>query len=227
MNEQFDPSTPPFGAPLPNFVQVGNNKIVDDFASETTSTKSEDEVSNFGQPFIGITPAQNQISEKQKYQIVDLFWMINPNLYAQQPKIVQGQAQFVVISYNISFSNLRVSFFDIAPGAIQNNVVFLNNMQRTVSGTIYPASAFCAVNRPRISTICLEQLFKATGEDWQQSRPKCLIEKNEEIIRFTIDDAKNGKYFYDFVGWQRDAFLYACQFCYTTGLYLHGLNMLK
>lgn len=148
-------------------------------------------------------------------------------MYSQPPKIIQGQAQFVVLSYNISFGNLRVSFFNLTNNSIQNNVVFLNNMQRTVSGTIYPASAYCIFNTPRISTVCLEQLFQSTGAEWQQNRPVCKVEKHESKIRLTIEDNKFGKFFYDFENWQREAFLYSCQFAFTTGMYLHGQNMIK
>ncbi len=230
MSNQYE--IPPFGAPIANFMQTGSNAPI----IEPTEEFNEDPI-NAEQPisnnepnptFVGSPPFANQSTLNQnqstKYQIIDLFWLINPVLYTQPQKLIQNQAQFVVISYNISFGNLRISFFNIGQGAIQGSSVFLNNMQRITSGTIYPASAFCINNNVRISTVCVEQMFKSTGEDWQQSRPKCTVEKNENLIRLTIEDQKSGKYFYDFMHWQREAFIYACQFCYTTGMYLHGLN---
>ncbi len=100
-------------------------------------------------------------------------------------------------------------------------------MKRLISGTIYPSSAFSIASNPKISTICIEQLFQSTGADWQQNRPICTVIKDERLIRLIIEDRNNGKFYYDFIGWQRDAFLHACQFAYTTGLTLHGLNQLK
>jgi len=237
MDQENVYNAPPFGAPMSNFMQAGNISLTptleipaEEFTDEIPIGESPPSSSaQTGFPPFGSTPPTTvaQTTNQEKYQIVDLFWMINPGLYAQPPRLVQGQAQFVVLSYNISFGNLRVSFFNVSQNSIQNNVVFLNNMQRTVSGTIYPASAFCAFNSPRIATVCLEQLFQSTGADWQQNRPVCKIEKNENKIRFTIEDSKSGKYFYDFENWQKDAFLYACQFAYTTGMYLNGLNKIN
>ena len=46
--------------------------------------------------------------------------MINPKFYKKvQP--IQNEAHFVVVSFNISFGNLRVSFFNLTNNSIQNN----------------------------------------------------------------------------------------------------------
>jgi hypothetical protein len=83
-------------------------------------------------------------------------------------------------------------------------------------------------NSSRLSTTCLEQLFRQIpGANWQQERPVCTIEKNEEKLRFTVKDPKNGTYVYDFISWQREAFLYTCKFAYTKGFELTAQQHLK
>ena len=170
----------------------------------------------------------NRTQKKNKYKILDLFWLLNPKYYDKNQTVLKHESHFVVISFNIIFNNMRVSFFNLTQNSIQGNIAYLNNMQRLVSGTIYPASAFNVVNNnPTMSTICLEQLWQQTNEEWQNNRPSCKIEKNANIIRLTIHDPKLGLYFYDFVGWQREAFLYACQYIYTTGTTLTAQNILS
>jgi hypothetical protein len=228
----------PFGVPPTVLMQTGNQQTVNnleqsvefppiDSQSDPSFDHSQQvsfEQQTFTPPVFG---GNTQIStEKQKYKIVDIFWLLNSKFYDQKP-LVKGEAHFVVISFNITFNNMRISFFNLTDGSIQGNVAFLNKMQRTVSGTIYPASAFHVVNASRISKVCLEQLWQATGEAWQQNRPICKVEKNENLVRLTIQDNQNGAYFYDFAGWQREAFLYACQFAYTQGMMLTAQNVLS
>ena len=224
----------PFGTPPAAFVQTGNQVTVDEppfggseAVTDPFATATPVPGSPFGNAapdqFSGAPPVNNyQPQEKTKYQILDMFWLLNP----KQP--AQTEAHFVVISYNISFGNLRISFFDRTANSIQGNIAYLDNFKRTVSGTIYPATAFNVSKSPEVSTTCLEQLFKQIpGANWQQERPVCVVQKNQNLIRFTVKDPKYGTYFYDFSGWQREAFLHACEFCYTEGFKLMGQNLLK
>jgi len=237
-NNEYD--KPPFAAPPPAFMQTGNQP----------PTINKQESFSDGNPFLGITPLENtqpfeeippfdeqqtmvpeQIivpssTEKQQYKILDMFWLLNPK-YSNKQQPAQKEAQFVLLSYNINFGNLRISFFDLTQNSIVNNVVFLGNMKRTVSGTIYPMAALQIVSSVRLSMKCMEQLFQDTGAEWQHSRPVCQIQKNEQTIRLIITDQKIGAYFYDFTNVQKDAFLQTCQFAYTKGFELMGQNLLK
>lgn len=242
-----DDTSLPFGTPPVNFMQTGNQTFEDSqslgmtgtlgptYPDGVNGTNTEDifaSATPIPDPFAKspvqefVPPVQNNQS---KYKIFDLFWMLNPKFYAkpaQQP--VSGEAHFIVMSFNIDFGNLRVSMFNLNSNSIQNNIVYLKNLKRTVSGTIYPATAFNAFTSARLSTTCLEQLFEQIpGASWQQERPVCTIGKNEELIRFTVKDPKFGTYFYDFTGWQREAFLHACNFTFTKGFELMAQQHLK
>lgn len=229
--------TVPFGTPPVGFMQTGNqtfeNSLAPDaptdsfFGVETPGTNiqsGDNIIDQFAPPSsLDFTQSTNQQKQKkQKYKIIDLFWLINPKFYAKQ-QLLQGEAHFVILSFNIDFGNMRLSYFNLTNNSIQNNIVYLENLKRTVSGTMYPATAFNVFNSPRITTICIEQLFQQTpGANWQQERPVCTVQKNEEKIRFQVKDPKYGEYFYDFISWQRDAFLHACNFTFTKGFELVG-----
>jgi len=226
----------PFGTPPVGFMQTGNQPFetsgstgpiieaqfdnnppetppmettgVDPFASTTALGPTD------------FTPAPVPATNtQQKYKIVDLFWLLNPKLYTNpRPALGTNEAHFTILSFNLDFGNMRVAFFNLTNNSIQGNILYLDNCKRTVSGTIYPATCFNAFHSPRLSTTCLEQLFKQIpGANWQQERPVCTIQKNEEKIRFTVKDPKFGEFFYDFISWQREAFLHACNFAFTKG----------
>ena len=221
----MDEGTTPFGTPPVGFMQTGNQTF-EGLQPVSTPTDAPfggvtiSEVSMGGiDPFAQSPPVLTPATPTAKYKIVDLFWLINPKFYAnprQQP--VQSEAHFVILSFNLDFGNMRIAFFNLTNNSIQNNVVYLENLKRLVTGTMYPATAFNICNSSRLSTTCLEQLFRQIpGANWQQERPVCIVEKHEEKVRFTIKDPKNGTYFYDFIGWQREAFLHACNFSFTKG----------
>jgi len=230
----------PFGTPPVGFMQTGNQQVSLDPPIAATSSIFETEPtgptetpSPDNQPFpqfddIGGPPEfKSQTNQTTKYAIFDMFWLINQKFYKKvQP--AQNEAHFVVISFNISFGNLRVTYFNLTNNSIQNNIVYLENLKRTVSGTIYPATAFNAFTTQRLSTVCLEQLFRQIpGASWQQERPVCKIEKNEFKLRFTVIDPKYGTYFYDFEDWQYQAFLKALEFTFTKGFELIASQHLK
>jgi len=182
--------------------------------------------SNFTNPFNGgdaspfggpTLPGSDQTQQTTKYAISDFFWLINPKFYVKENP-VQSEAHVAILSFNASFGNLRISFYHLNKNSIQGHIIFYENLKRLVTGTIYPASAFNILSAKRLSSTCLEQLFRQIpGATWQQERPVCLIEKTEEKIRLTIKDPKFGTFFYDFIDWQKNAFLYTCNFICSKG----------
>lgn len=237
INEDITNSVP-FGTPPTGFMQTGNQsfEIAQDssFGAEKNISSPIEENVRFNQfdqfaPIQELSTFGQQTTPTQKYAIMDLFWLINPKLYANPRQTpIASEAHFAILSFNLDFGNMRVSYFNLTNNSIQGNILYLDNCKRTVSGTIYPATAFNIFNSTRISTTCLEQLFKQIpGATWQQERPVCSIQKHETAIRFSIKDPKFGDYFYDFVGWQREAFLHACQFVFTKGFELAARKLLK
>jgi hypothetical protein len=227
----------PFGVPPVGFMQTGNQQF------EMTSPAAELISTNFGEtaPSAGMIDPFSTVGEanpfnpaiqpttNQKYAIIDLFWLINQKFYATPKQApAANEAHFVILSFNLDFGNMRISFFNLQNNSIQGNIIYLENCKRTVSGTIYPSTAFNIFNSQRLSTVCLEQLFKQVpGATWQQERPICTVQKHETAIRFNIKDPKYGEYFYDFTGWQREAFLHACNFTFNKGFELSAQKHIK
>ena len=123
-------------------------------------------------------PKQNHV----KYNIIDLFW-----LHYETPSDNKNEAQFVQISYNIDFGNLKINFYDIPKNAVQENIVFHKSLKLIVSGTIYPSSCIQMDSLEECEFTCIEQLINNTGEQWQKERPICILSKTKNnIISFFI-----------------------------------------
>lgn len=230
----------PFGAPPVGFMQAGNQVMIDNqnpfdaqkieqglgpIPDNNKNDFNEFSSENVESDLLSLPTFEKELKTPnsiQKYYIFDLFWMLNPK-FSKKIQLQPNEAQFVVVSFNISFGNLRISFFELTNNSIQKNIIYLENLKKTVNGTIYPSTAFNAFNSPRVATVCMEQLFRQIqGASWQLERPICKIEKNEVKLRFTISDPKLGNYFYDFEDWQYAAFLRCLEFCFTKGFELVG-----
>ena len=182
---------------------------------------------------------------KAKYHIIDLFWLDNKknpgqriDNYSYQDLINAGwtheqiqadskwsktlpesyhpnEAQYVTISYNIDFGNLRINFY--------------KSLELIIAGTIYPSACFQLLeSNEDCEIIATEQLLTYTGEDWQKERPMCVLNRTNNEIKLTIKDTKsNNDTFFVFKDWQRKAFEKALRYTYNEGLQLRGMNTLQ
>ena len=211
------PNNSPFGSPGGFNPQPNASGGSGGFNPQPNTSGGFSSPQNFGGGF-------HQNNNQPKYKIIDLFWLLNSKIEGtSEGNPDQNEAQFVSISYNIQFGNLRISFFNIPQGAIQKHVVFYNKLQRLTTGTVYASGSFRLLeSKTGDSFTCLEQLFQETGQDWQSQRPMCTFAFADNITRLTIQDPASGIYFYDFVGWQKNALIECCKFATSRGLELSG-----
>ena len=167
-------------------------------------------------------PQTQPLPVKSKYNIIDVFWLLNPDKDAE--------VNFIQIGYNLDFGNLKLNLFQLTSDSIHNNVLFLQSMKLLTTGTIYPSSAFKILNIDYDAKFtCIEQLIQNTHEDWQLNRPIVQLEKknNEIILTITNPNTNNKKsYSYIFRDWQLKAFQTALKLTYTNGLIMRS-NILK
>ena len=212
--------------PVNNINNQENNIFTQQSPSFTTNTTNF-ETPNFIPP---VPPPQNTITDlnnkrsDRKYYIIDLFWAINPKI--NQGQLAQNEAHLALISFNITFNNLRVVFYNLTPTSFQGNVLFLSNCKKLIDGTIYPSSAYVILNFPELSNFpCIEQLIIQTGEDWQSQRPNVVVSKNAESMQIEL---RINEFVYVFQNYQYNMFLDACKFALNEGRLLHGhYNLVK
>lgn len=165
------------------------------------------------------------LNKIKNYHIIDMFWL---NYEGNETiKEDSNLVEFVIISYNLDFGNLRISFHQIPDNAIDNNIVFNQSLKLLVAGTIYPSSAFKAIHTKEPFT-CIEQLIIRSNEKWEKERPIVSIQnksKDENNLSFIIaikNVIDNQQYLYEFNDWQAKA-LYSClEHTYKQGLLMRG-----
>lgn len=194
---------------------------------------NQQQSTNFNEYF---QPATNQAVQQNysmpnsqpKYKIVDLYWLMHPKCEDSEPNFKENEAQFVAISYNIVFGNLKVTLFNIPQGAIHGHVLFYNNLQRLTTGTIYNGSCGKLLYSNCKEFTCLEQLFSNTGQEWQTKRQMCSFNKiDDNNILLSIVDPTSGTFTYNFTDWQIKLLLKSCEFCLTEGTKLTGLHKMN
>ena len=160
--------------------------------------------------------------EKATYSILNMFWLVNPKIYIKDAPMLNNEAHFAAISYNINFGNLRIEFRNMSNESIHGQLICLNKMQSVVNGTIYPSAMFQLVSKiPEV--ICFEQIINYEGNDWQNKiAPVSFVTGTNGNIVCTI-----GQYCYEFTGWQKEAFIYSCKFGLNQGMVLAGENVLR
>lgn len=159
---------------------------------------------------------------KSKYNIIDLFWLVDDQVFADISKLDQDQAHFMSIGYNMDFGNLRVTLCKLTKESIDNHVVYRQSMQTLVSGTIYPSSAFRILNSSESKVVCIEQLINRTGEKWQEERPTVQINTKDNYECLITDPLSSRTYKYTFNEWQTKAFKHSLEYTFEQGLQLRG-----
>ena len=228
VNETSNVETTQSEAPVNNINNQENNISIQQSPTFTTTNATNfGTTPNFVPP---VPPPQNVITDlnnrrnDKKYYIIDLFWAINPRI--NQGQLAQNEAHLALISFNITFNNLRVVFYNLTPTSFQGNVLFLSNCKKLIDGTIYPSSAYVILNFPELSNFpCIEQLIIQTGEDWQSQRPNVVVSKSTENMQIEL---RINEYLYVFQNYQYNMFLDACKFALSEGRLLHGYyNLVK
>jgi hypothetical protein len=160
----------------------------------------------------------DQQQQQQKYQILNMFWLINPKAYSNE-EMKAGEANFASISYNVNFGNLRIELCNMTQDSIVNQMICLNKINRLLSATIYPAAMFQVVsNVPEV--FCMEQIINYNNADWQNNLKGAKFNTSETGVILTI-----AEHCYEFTGWQKEALLYSCKFGLNQGLVLSGENL--
>lgn len=183
------------------------------------------------------TPSNDDSNQKvvpKKYNMFDLYWIYNTKLFDESGTkniLSDEEPDFIFITYNMNFGNLRVHFKKAPKEAFKNHIVFRNNMFHLIAGTIYPSSCYKIINSDDSSPIvCMEQLINETGEEWERNRPLTRITHSRETneLFMEIFDVENEKrYFYNFADWHYKLIIDSLSFVISDGFKLRGQKVLQ
>jgi hypothetical protein len=236
------------GTPIGAITQTGTNPAKLTHYSETVQEVTTENVQEATIVEATIVDAQEATTEnvqevvktnhnKNYIKMIDMFWLLNEKFVNSKNGVIgRNEAHFVMISYNIIFGNLRISYHSVDNETIQGNIVYSDSLRKKtlVVGTIYPASLFkLGALQVGQSFRCIEQLFTKTGEPWQKNRPitdvkREILKDNKDTIIITIYNRENNtSSYYEFSGWQKEALIHSARFAITSGFELTGQHVLN
>ena len=144
---------------------------------------------------------QNQYNHnsepRPKFNIIDMYWLLNPKFYMQGVQFDPGEVPMLILSYNADFNNVRLIFCDLTQNIDPRTTTSINvgmfNRKTTVS--IYPESAIqllCAINSaaPVNVQIC-ERVF-SNNNNWQPNRTIAVC--SQQSVTITTQDQNTHMY---------------------------------
>lgn len=154
-------------------------------------------------------------SYTKKYNIVDLYWLINHKLFVNE-KLNPNECQLLILGYNADFNNLRVAFLESNAKTFNESSILKYEAKQVTSINIFSEVAQQIIyntSKGRNAKISnFERIFSANmSGDWKPNTSQIEIEiaKQEIVIRTTTN---NKTYSYTFLDWQLQAFLNALKF---------------
>lgn len=195
---------------------------------------------------LSVAPTNQQNPNTQhipsnKYNIIDLFWLLNPK-YQLVDKINPNETHVVIISYNISFGNMRISLNNCKDNTLQKNLLysklldrktavalFPTTVLRILHGSMYPNTLKKNQDIPIDQFTCIEQIVSDPGQNWLDKRPICQIDHypSKNGLRLTSKEHDGKTYYYDFVEQQYRTLLHACNWMVNNGFTLSGMNSIN
>ena len=230
MNEDYSLLNPPRNIKnaIPELTQMLDDKIGGFINNNSMPSNNNDQPNN------------------TKYNMITLFWLLHEQ--KETFKHIPNYSDFITLTYNIDFGNLRIELLKLNEESNINNCVFLTSSPKLINCTIYPSSAFKIVsefasfknrilaNPTEETTLkigCIEELINNTNEQWQFERPitSVYLQYSNNTICITIEVIsginKEVIYYYSFVGWQIDCFISSLTYIFQDGFRLRGQKILN
>lgn len=220
--------------------------------SNPFDTQTDDSTFEFGSPdsiespFIepdpifspeSINPPQNireQHSQKEyvkKYNIVDLYWLVNQKLFNSQ-KLNKDEAALLVIGYNADFNNLRIAFHEAnAKSFTQTSILKYETKQITTVNLFSETAQKILYNiqtkKFKDEITNFERLFTANvgNNDWKPNPTQITMDIPNNIIIQT--KYNNTLYSFTLLDWQIQAFLNAMKFMTDGNSWKASLSLSK
>lgn len=152
----------------------------------------------------------------KKYNIVDLYWLVNQKLFNSQ-KLNKDEVALLIIGYNTDFNNLRISFHEAnAKSFTQTSILkyetkqiaTINLFSETAQKILYNVQT----KKFKDEVSNFERLFSPNvgNNDWKPNPSQITLDIPNNIILQT--KYNNTLYSFTLLDWQIQAFLNAMKF---------------
>lgn len=164
-----------------------------------------------GNNFGGNSGGNNQ---KRKYKFVQMYWLINPKLFAQQ-QLGAGEAPLIEISYNVDYSNLRLSFIKTNESTFSATAIKVQNTDRATTVNIYAETADQVLYYLEKGITGQIQLFERmiqANATWTPNKSIITIAQDGSVTIMTQPSSGNATHSYTFTTWQVESLKKALKF---------------
>lgn len=154
--------------------------------------------------------------QKRKYKFVQMYFLINPKLFANQ-QLSQGEVPIMEISYNVDYSNLRLTFSNAKNDSFSKTSIKIMTLDRPTTVNIYPEIAeqllFNLENWKANKIQVFERMLQSSAS-WSPNFTLVQIDPTTQTVTInTRPEPENGSmYTYTFSEWQLNAFTNALKF---------------
>jgi len=156
----------------------------------------------FQQPSFG--GGGNQPAVKRKYKFVQMYWLINPKLFAQQ-QLAAGEAPLIEISYNVDYGNARISFIKINNTTFDATSIRVQNTDRQTTVNIYAETADQVLYHLEKGIPGNIQVFERmiqASASWSPNKTNIVINQDGSVTLNTQPSNSQTGHSYTFSGWQ-------------------------
>jgi len=132
----------------------------------------------------GFPPQNNNQNSgpAEKFAIVDMFWLVNKKLYANQP-LVAGEAQLLTVGFNASFNNMRIGMCSDKGGAFTDSSIIIQNCERLANFNIFSEHALQILYIPGNEIRIFERVIRAGS--WSPNVSSITNNGNTFVIKST------------------------------------------
>lgn len=183
------------------------------------------------------TPTQQPVSQQnsaqkeyiKKYNIVDMYWLINQKLFNNE-KLNKDEVALLTIGYNADFNNLRFVFYEANPKTFNETSILKHETKQITSVNIFSETAqkiLFNVHSKKFKDEFsnFERVFTASSgtNDWKPNPTQIEMNIPSNIILKT--KFNNAIYSFTFLDWQIQAFLNAMKFMTDGDAWKASLNV--
>ena len=182
--------------------------------TQNTNTMATNAFSGFNEPTPQAQPQQSTggfggfggggQTAKRKYKFVQMYWLINPKLFAQQ-QLVAGEAPLIEISYNVDYSNVRISFIKTNQNTFDATSIRVQNTDRQTTVNIYAETADQILFHLEKGIPGQIQVFERMiqiNASWSPNKSIFSINQDGSVTLTTQPANAQSTHSYVFTGWQ-------------------------
>lgn len=170
-------------------------------------------------PIVTQQPASHQQPQKdyiKKYNIVDLYWLVNQKLFNSE-KLNKDEVALLIIGYNADFNNLRIAFHEVTAKSFNETSILKHETKQITTVNIFSETAqkiLFNVHTKKFKDEFsnFERIFTANSgnNDWKPNSTQIEMNIPNNIVLKT--KFNNAIYSFTFLDWQIQAFLNAMKF---------------